>query len=1181
MPVSSPSFIHLRLHTEYSLIDGLTDIDALVKQCAELGMPAVAVTDHCNLFALVKFYKAAQKKGVKPIVGIDIAIHNEAEPNVPYWMSLYVQNQRGYRTLTQLISRAYQENHSQEIPQIKKEWLEENSAGLIALSGARQGQIGQLWLAGKRDEARQATEYWMNLFHDRFYIEIQRTGRPNEEVYIAGALELAIEWDAPVVATNDVRFLKASDFDAHEAKVCIYGNHTLNDLNRPHNYTDQQYLRTPHEMVKLFSDIPEAIENSVEIARRCTLTLTLDKYYLPDFPTPGQTNIADFFSQLAHKGLRERLAQHPVVEDIIAKNEKVERYEERLELEISVINQMGFPGYFLIVADFIQWAKQKGIPVGPGRGSGAGSLVAYSLGITDIDPIRFGLLFERFLNPERVSMPDFDVDFCMERRDEVIDYVTKTYGRDRVSQIITYGSMAAKAVVRDVGRVLGYRYGFVDKIAKWIPFELGITLDKALVENEDLRKAYDSDEEVKTLIDLAKSLEGMTRNVGKHAGGVVIAPSALTDFSPLYCEPNSPHLVTQFDKDDVESVGLVKFDFLGLRTLTIIDWTLQTVNSLRDAEGKLPIDITNIPLDDPDTYTLLKSCETTAVFQLESRGIKELIRRMQPDSFADIVALVALFRPGPLQSGMVDDYINVKHGKKQADYPHPILEPILNPTNGVILYQEQVMEIAQVMSGYSLGGADLLRRAMGKKKPEEMAKQRDSFIHGALKKGIKKEIAHHIFDLIDKFSGYGFNKSHSVAYAFISYQTAWLKAHYPTDFMAAVLSSDMDKTEKIVVLIEECRRMKLRISPPDINQSQFRFTSSSDNTIQYGLGAIKGAGENAIRDIVEEREKNGYYKDLYDFCKRVDLRKVNKRVLEGLIKGGTLDAIHPNRAACLALLPDALKAAEQQGSMENTGQDDLFGIHLAVTEVSTIPLHTVIQESWSETERLCQEKAALGLYLTGHPITPYESEMSHFITDRLGALEEKYERNYPGSHDRTSRHHEIKVVVAGLVIDLRTKAGKSGKRMGFATLDDRTGQVELTLFSEEFEKYGSLLTKDNLLVVEGVLVFDDFTDNVRVNAEKLMLFEEARSRFIRSLVIKWPSQFIRERGIPLVQVLHTILKRFQGGGCPVLIEYQNEKAKICLQLSEVWRVKPEEELLRSIEKQLGKNCVGMLYQRNP
>ena len=1173
--MTTPRFVHLRLHTEYSLIDGLVDVKALVKRCASLGMPAVAVTDHSNLFALVKFFKAAQSAGIKPIAGADVLVYNEAEPASPFALTLFVQNETGYRTLTRLISRAYRENQHQGLPQVMADWLEHQNEGLIALSGARHGQIGRAILAGNPEEAHRLSAHWATVFRDRFYLELQRTGRLQEESYIAGALDLAQALDLPVVATNDVRFLASSDFEAHEARVCIHQGRVLDDPRRPRDYTDQQHFKSPEEMGTLFADIPEALENAVEIAKRCNLTLTLGENFLPNFPVPEGMSTGEFFAEESRKGLAQRLATRPPVGEG-SLEECTRAYEERLELEISVINQMDFPGYFLIVADFIQWAKNHGIPVGPGRGSGAGSLVAYALKITDLDPIEFELLFERFLNPERVSMPDFDVDFCMERRDEVIDYVARTYGRDRVSQIITYGSMAAKAVVRDVGRVLGHPYGFVDRIAKLVPFELGITLEKALQDSEDLKKLYESDEEVRALIDLAQSLEGLTRNAGKHAGGVVIAPSDLTDFSPLYCEAGGDNLVTQFDKDDVEAVGLVKFDFLGLRTLTIIDWALETINRQRAEKSEPPIDISLIPLDDPPAYELLKSCQTTAVFQLESRGMKDLIKRLRPDCFEDIIALVALFRPGPLQSGMVDDYINVKHGKQKAEYPHPILEPILKPTNGVIVYQEQVMKIAQDMAGYTLGGADLLRRAMGKKKPEEMAKQREIFVTGATGLGIDEKISGYIFDLMEKFAGYGFNKSHSAAYALVSYQTAWLKAHYPSAFMAAVLSSDMDKTDKVVVFIEECRQMKLALLPPDINRSEFRFTALENESIQYGLGAIKGVGESAINEILEERRKNGAFADLRDLCRRIDTRKANRRVLEALIRAGALDSIDANRAQHMAELTDALKAAEQHGAMTASGQDDLFGLLDLPATADDLP-NKAQTDSWSEEERLNHEKATLGLYLTGHPIGRFESDIVHFISDRLGPLTERHDRS--GNPEGTyGRRQEIKAVVAGLVVELRTKQNKNGKRMAFATLDDRTGRLEVAVFSEAFDKFREYLVKDTLLVADGNLSWDDFAGQLRLSAENLMSMEQARVAFAKRLLLsRTADSGAEEATAAWIEELRDTLAPFQGGHCPVHIEYQTRSAQSLIQLGETWQIRPEEALLNQLRTICGEPCVKLKY----
>ncbi|MCC7219269.1 MAG: DNA polymerase III subunit alpha, partial [Candidatus Contendobacter sp.] len=841
-------------------------------------------------------------------------------------------------------------------------------------------------------------------------------------------------------------------------------------------------------------------------------------------------------------------------------------YDERLEQELGVIIQMDFPGYFLIVADFIQWARQQGIPVGPGRGSGAGSLVAYALGITDLDPLAYDLLFERFLNPERVSMPDFDIDFCMEGRDRVIDYVAQRYGRDRVSQIATHGSMAAKAVVRDVGRVLGHPYGFVDRIAKLIPFELGITLDKAIEQEAELRRLYEQAEDVRTLIDLARKLEGLARNVGKHAGGVVIAPSQLTDYAPLYREQDDSSLITQFDKDDVESAGLVKFDFLGLRTLTIIDWALQTVNQQRQAVGEPPLDISTISLADPPTFALLKRYQTTAIFQLESSGMKDLIRRLQPDCFEEIIALVALFRPGPLQSGMVDDFIDRKHGQARIEYPHPSLTAILKPTYGVILYQEQVMQIAQVLAGYSLGGADLLRRAMGKKKPEEMAKQRSVFISGAVNHAVEEETASYIFDLVDKFSGYGFNKSHSAAYALVSYQTAWLKAHYPAAFMAAVLSSDMDKTDKVVVFIEECRRMKLTIAPPAINVSEYRFTVGKLGEVRYGLGAIKGVGEAAIEGLLEERRRSGPFCDLFDLCQRVDLRKLNRRVLDSLIRSGTLDELGPNRATLTAQLPDALQMADQHSRNDAAGQNDMFGL-AAVEKTPARSLPVAALPDWSEEERLRGEKESLGIYLSGHPITRLADELAALRVTRLSDV--------AGNGATPRRGADRSVLIAGLVVSLRTRNANRGGRMAFVTLDDSSGRIELRLFAEVYEQHRGLIVEDAIVLVIGTLGWDEFNQTTRLNVERVLDLDQARAEYARRLVLQLNAE---QCAAGIVRQLHRVLAEYRTEGrCAVWVEYHGSGARVELAFSPHWQIKPSEALLKRLRELIGDDRVRLRY----
>ncbi len=1121
-------------------------------------MPAVAVTDQNNLFGLVKFYRAAMAAGIKPIAGVDLWISGDSPGDPVSRLVLLAQNREGYLNLTRLISRGYIEGQHQGVPIIQKSWLNGATDGVIALSGGREGNVGVALLAKRQDEATALLNQWCELFPDRFYLELQRTGREREDEYIHAAVNLALSADVPVVATNDVRFIKSDEFDAHEARVCINQGRVLDDPRRPRDYSEQQYLRTPEEMVELFSDIPEALENTVEIAKRCNIELTLGENVLPDFPVPEGTSVEEHFRDISAKGLDERLA---ILFDQQAPDfqEKYKTYHERLNIELDVIINMGFPGYFLIVADFIQWAKDNDIPVGPGRGSGAGSIVAYALKITDLDPIEYELLFERFLNPERVSMPDFDIDFCMEGRDRVIEYVAQTYGRDRVSQIITYGTMAAKAVVRDVGRVLGYPYGLVDKLAKLIPFELGITLTGALEQEEQLKKRYDEEEEVKTLFDLALSLEGVTRNAGKHAGGVVISPSALTDFTPLYCEEGASGTVTQFDKNDVEAVGLVKFDFLGLRTLTIIDWALKTINRQKAEKGEDLLDITQIPLDDQQTFSLLKNCATTAVFQLESRGMKDLIKRLQPDCFEEIIALVALFRPGPLQSGMVDDFINRKHGRAKVEYPHPDLEPVLSPTYGVILYQEQVMQIAQVLAKFSLGAADLLRRAMGKKNPAEMAKQRVIFTEGAVKNNVKEETATYIFDLMEKFAGYGFNKSHSAAYALVSYQTAWLKAHYPAQFMAAVLSADMDNTDKVVMLVDECHTMKIKVLPPDVNHCKYAFTVPDDASIIYGLGAIKGVGAAAIESIVESREKEGAYKSLFDFCQRIDLRKANRRVLDTLVRAGALDQLGAGRSTLMATLTKAIKLAEQAQKNSDMGQTDLFGNMVKDEGPSHSDEYYITQAEWDDEIRLTGEKETLGLYLTGHPIDRYESELKQFISSRLNKLQPSRDQN---------------VTIAGLVVDIRTRNSRKGDRMAFIILDDRTSRFELAVFPEAYSHYGELIIKDQLIVVSGSISVDDYSGGFKMSAEKIYNIAQAREMYAKRIEIEFDASKQKSDFLPM---LGKTLDPFREGICPVNINYQSESARARLVLGADWRVSPTDEFIQRMKGLSGESGVRVVY----
>ncbi|WP_421258358.1 DNA polymerase III subunit alpha [Aeromonas sp. 600886] len=1158
--MADPRFIHLRVHTDFSMVDGLQKINPIVGAAAADNMPAIALTDQMNMCGLVRFYGAAHGKGIKPIVGADFWVQSDELGDEQFRLTLLAMDNEGYQNITLLISRGYQRGHVQGRPVIDKAWLAEHAKGVIVLSGGREGDVGKFLLKGNRQMTELCVAFYQTHFPDAYYLELLRTGRPDEEVYLHMAVAIATEFELPVVATNEVVFLSADDFDAHEIRVAIHDGYTLMDKRRPRRYSPQQYLRSQEEMCELFADIPEALENTVEIAKRCNVTVRLGEYFLPNFPT-GDMTTEDFLVAKSKEGLEERLEF--LFPDPQVRAERRPEYDERLDIELKVINQMGFPGYFLIVMEFIQWSKDNGIPVGPGRGSGAGSLVAYALKITDLDPLEFDLLFERFLNPERVSMPDFDVDFCMDRRDEVIEHVSDMYGREAVSQIITFGSMAAKAVVRDVGRVLGHAYGFVDRISKLIPPDPGMTLAKAFEAEPKLPELYEQDEEVKDLIDMARRLEGVVRNAGKHAGGVVIAPTKITDFAPLYCDDEGHHPVTQFDKNDVEYAGLVKFDFLGLRTLTIIDWALGMINPRLAKEGKPPVDIAAIPIDDKKSFDLLQRYETTAVFQLESRGMKDLIKRLQPDCFEDMIALVALFRPGPLQSGMVDNFIDRKHGNEAISYPdekwqHESLKPILEPTYGIILYQEQVMQIAQTLAGYTLGGADMLRRAMGKKKPEEMAKQRAGFEEGAIKNGVDGELAMKIFDLVEKFAGYGFNKSHSAAYALVSYQTLWLKTHFPAEFMAAVMTADMDNTDKIVTLVDECQRMGLTVIPPDVNTGRYRFSVNEDGHIVYGIGAVKGVGEGPIDAILSARDQDGPFRDLFDFCNRVDIKKLNKRVMEKLILSGAMDRLGPHRAALMATLEEAMRAAEQHAKAQAVGQVDMFGV--LTEEIDDVKKAFANVPHWPDKVWLEGERETLGLYLTGHPINQYSSELRRYTSGRLCDL-------HPTSRDTVT-------TAAGLVIAARSMVTKRGNKMGIFTLDDRSGRLDVTLFSEALEKYEELMQKDRILVVSGQVSFDDFSGGLKMSARELLDINDARERFARAIRISLDEQRIDDRFFPR---LCEILEPARAGVCPVQVNYRRPGSRVRLTLGTEWRVTPTDQLLDDLRVLLGRERVELVF----
>jgi DNA polymerase-3 subunit alpha len=1171
MQTGAPSFVHLRLHTEFSLQDSVVRIPELLERAAQLRMPALAVTDQNNLFAMVKFYREALKQGVKPIVGVDILLRAKGERAVPHRLTLLCKDPGGYQNVANLITRAWLEGQDRGVPLIERSWMDaESTAGLIALSGFAEGDVGRALMVGREADAINLARDWQQLFGDRYYLELQRLGRTDDETLVAKSVALSQKTGIPVVATNDVRFLAASDFESHEARVCIAEGAQLADPSRPRRYTEAQYLRSPEEMARLFADIPEALQNTVEIARRCSLPLKLGESRLPVYPLPDGVTVEAFIREESLRGFD---AREQAFDE--SQRARITEYRDRLDRELGVIVSMGFAGYFLIVADFIRWARANGVPVGPGRGSGAGSLVAYSLGITDIDPLKYDLLFERFLNPERVSMPDFDIDFCMDGRDRVIEYVAQKYGKERVSQIITYGTMAAKAVVRDVGRVLGMGYGYVDKIAKLIPFELGITLEDAIEKEPELKRLYKEDEEIKNLIDLAKSLEGLTRNAGMHAGGVVIAPSKLTEFAPLYADEEGGSVVTQFDKDDVEAAGLVKFDFLGLRTLTVIDRAVKIVNARREAAGEALLDIAALPMDDQATYDLMALARTTAVFQLESRGMKDLIRRLKPDRFEDIVALVALFRPGPLESGMVGDFIDRKHSRNDPlaapiDYLHPSLQPVLQPTYGVILYQEQVMQIAQVLSGYSLGGADLLRRAMGKKKPEEMAKQRSIFVTGAVKNNVPESQAAYIFDLMEKFAGYGFNKSHSAAYALLSYQTGWLKAHEPASFMAAVLSADMDHTDKVVSLLYDCRKeVGLTVLPPHVNLSSYAFAVVDDKTIRYGLGAIKGVGEGAVEAIVGERRARGDFASLEDLCRRLDLTKVNRRVLEALIKSGSLDGLATNRATLMKRLDAALALGEQNSRANETGQHDIFGLaaaHVPEAVRATAP----DQPEWTDSVRLRGERETLGRAISGHPIDRFMNDLPRFITGRITDYLEAEKPQASGEGGRAFFGGKP-VAIAGVVEELRKRGNRTS-----VVLDDDSGRIEASFFEEGYQQYREILVKDALLLIEGKVRFDEFANTWVLRATKVSELERLREKEARRIVLKVKNT----DGLSLDR-LQAVLAKYKGGACHVALQFMGTGARGTFSFGAEWNVRPAPALIEELETLLGRGRIAVLYSPPP
>ncbi|AVP57690.1 DNA polymerase III subunit alpha [Pulveribacter suum] len=1088
-------FVHLRLHTEFSVVDGTVRIGEIIKAAARDGQPALAIGDLNNLFGAIKFYRQGRGKGVKPLLGAEVTLEGEAGQPAPRLL-LLVQGNQGYLNLCELLARAWTRNVVRNQPVCTWENLQELSGGLIALSGAQAGPVGQALVKGNEDGAEALARQLAALFPQRFYMELQRAGRADDEAHVSAAVQLAARLQLPVVATHPIQFTQPDDYEAHEARVCIAEGEILANPRRVRRFTREQHFKTMAQMQALFADVPSALANSMEIARRCNLTLVLDKPQLPDFPTPGGMPIDGYFRQASYEGLEERLAQ--LFADAAQRERERPRYVQRLEFELDTILKMGFPGYFLIVGDFIQWAKANGCPVGPGRGSGAGSLVAYALKITDLDPLQYNLLFERFLNPERVSMPDFDIDFCQSNRDRVIEYVKDKYGKNAVSQIATFGTMAAKAAIRDVGRVMDMSYTFCDVISKLVPGKPGQTYTLAYPPEQKqegdknnyaleleplLYERVRKEEDVRTVIEMAQKLEGMTRNIGMHAGGVLIAPGKLTDFCPLYQQPGSESAVSQYDKDDVEAIGLVKFDFLGLATLTILEIARELIKKRH--KGQEDFAFERVPLDDARTYRLFSEGKTEAVFQFESRGMQGMLKEARPSRLEDLIALNALYRPGPMD--LIPSFVNRKHGKEEVLYPHPLVEPVLAETYGIMVYQEQVMQTAQVLGGYSLGGADMLRRAMGKKKPEEMAQHREIFRKGAAEKGIGQAQADEVFDLMEKFAGYGFNKSHAAAYSLLAYHTGWLKVHYTAEFYCANMTVEMDDTDKLKVLYEDAvKHFGITFEPPDVNRGSYRFEPVTDRVIRYGLGAVKGTGQAAIEAIVAAREGQGVgpqggtcgpFASLFDFCVRVDRTRINKRTVEALIKAGAFDRLHGDRAMLAASIDRAFEFANAQ--LANANQGGLFDMMGEDAIGSSTQEPALVQvPGWGIKERLTQEKTAIGFYLSGHLFDEVEDEVRRFVRTPIAELADSREPQ----------------VMAGIVSDCRVINGQRGK-LALFKLDDKSGAIEASADESVIAAAGTLLRDDEFVVLSGRLQLDHFSGGLRLKVQQVWSLADARARF--------------------------------------------------------------------------------------
>lgn len=1152
-------FVHLNIHTDYSIIDGLAKVESIIQKAKKLNMPAIAITDFTNLFGLIKFYTEAQKNGIKPIIGSDFYLKNELLEKEISHLTILAKNNVGYKNLILLISNAYKNGFDINGPTIKKKWLTKYKKGLLLISGAQKGDLGKLLIKGNKTLIKKCLKFYQKHFFNNFYLELTKIGHPEEEYYLKLALNLAHKKSIPVVATNHVRFLKKNDFKAHEIRVAIENRSILSDPNRKKNYTQNQYLKSQNKMIKLFSDVPEAIKNTIEISKRCNVTIKFGKRFLPKLKKKNKKS-KTILIEKAKIGLEKRLKI--IYPNQKKRHKKRNKYDKRLKKELKIINNMGFPGYFLIIMEFVKWAKKNQIPVGPGRGSGAGSLVAYSLEITDLNPIKFNLLFERFLNPERISIPDFDIDFCMEKRDKVIEHVMKVYGSESVSQIITFGTMAARAAIKDVGRVLNHSYIFADRISKLIPIDPGMTLKKALSIEPELKKMYKSEEEVKLLINFAQKLEGVTRNIGKHAGGVIIAPKKITNFTPIYCDQNGQNQITHFDKKDIEKIGLVKFDFLGLKTLTIINLAIKIINKTRSKKKLKPINIININLNDSKCFDNLKKAKTTAVFQLESRGMKDLIKKLKPDCFEDIIALVALFRPGPLKSGMVNNFINRKHGLEKISYPdhqwqHQLLKPILQPTYGIILYQEQVMQITQVLFGYTLGEADVLRRKMSKKNSKEIKKQKINFKKKAIKNKIHPVLAMKIFNLLEKFASYGFNKSHSTAYALISYQTLWLKTHYPAEFMSAALTADMDNIEKIAILIDECYKIGLKILPPNINNSLYEFHPIK-NKIVYGIGAIKGVGEIAINEIIKSRKLNGPFKNIFDLCSRINIKKINRRIMKKLIMSGAFDELGPHRSALMSSLEDALKAAEQHSKFQSIGQIDMFGI-LSESKKINIPYKNI--KKWTKKTILKGEKETLGLYLTGHPITEYLKEIKHYTNGkRLKDI-------------KATKKGKISKVI-GLLLTSKIITTKKGKKIGLCTLDDYSGKLDIVLFSKTLKKYKSLLKIDKILLFLGKIKFDSFDNTYKMTAYKIMKLEEIREKYAKCIKILIQKKKNKKKHLSSI---YKILNSCYPGKTEVFLYFYHKEKTKKINTKKRYKILPTEKTIDQLKNVLGKKHIKIQF----